>query len=85
MSKEMQISRCLALITPDTPSAADAAALVRRELTARGRRPWPAAEIEVYPGRGECLLLARPARETRMYISATALAFLSAQFDTEGY
>jgi len=85
MKTEKNTDSCLALIAPGTLSAADAAALVRRELTARGRRPWPAAEIEVYPGRGECLLLARPARETQMYISATALAVLSAHFDTEGY
>ena len=77
--------RCMAFTAPGIPTAEDAVRLLRREFAARGLPRWPAAEIEVFPGGRESLLLARPARETRMYISATALAFLSAQFDTEGY
>ena len=76
---------CLALVAPGVPAAADAALLVRQALTQRGELPWPAAEIEVFPGQGESLLLARPAEEERMYISTAALGFLTAYFDMEGY
>lgn len=85
METDMQNSSCLVLVAPGTPTAADAARLLRRELHRRGQTPWPAAEIEVFPGAGESLLLARPARETRMYISTAALDVLTAYFDMEGY
>ena len=80
-----QAKRCMALVAPGIPTAEDAARLLRRELRQRGQRPWPAAEIEVFPGQGESLLLARPAEEERMYISTAALGFLTAYFDMEGY
>lgn len=78
-------ARCLAFTVPGIPTAGDAAKLLRRELTARGAPLWPAAEIEVFPGSRESLLLARPATDTRIYISSGAVAVLSAYFDRESY
>ena len=85
MKSGNQAKRCMALVAPGIPTAEDAAKLLRRELRERGQRPWPAAEIEVFPGNGESLLLARPAAEERIYISAAALDILSAYFDIDGY
>lgn len=77
--------RCMAFTAPGIPTAEDAVRLLRREFAARGLPRWPAAEIEVFPGGRESLLLARPAGEYRMYISAGALTVLSAYFDMESY
>ena len=85
METNEQANPCLALIARDIPTAEEAAVLLHRALSARGCPPWPAAEIEVFPGRGESLLLARPAREQRMYISTVALGVLAGYFDMEGY
>ena len=74
---------CLALVAPGVPAAADAALLVRQALTQRGELPWPAAEIEVYPGGSESLILAHPAAREQIYISAGAVQFLAAYFDIE--
>ena len=85
MKQVSQTPPCMVLTAPGIPTAADAAKLLRRALSARGESPWAAAEIELFPGQRESLLLARPAREERMYISASALSVLSAYFDMEDY
>lgn len=78
-------AKCLALVTPGTPGAEEAGRLVRRALTDRGEALWPAAEIEVYPGGTESLILAHPAPEERVYISAGAVQILAAYFGMEEY
>lgn len=78
-------TKCLALVTPGTPGAEEAGRLVRRALTDRGETPWPAAEIEVYPGVGESLILAHPAAGERVYISAGAMRVLATYFGMEDY
>lgn len=85
MKTDKQTTPFLALVVPGTPSPEEAAKLLRREFSTRGQFPWSAAEIEVFPGRRESLLLARPAREQRMYISTVALGVLAGYFDMEGY
>lgn len=74
--------RCLALRVPGVPDGAEAADLVRAELGEN--TPWGALEIEIFPGRDETLLLARPAAGT--YICAEALRFLlgDSGFDSTG-
>lgn len=66
----------LALIAPPRLSQNEAEALVRRELLARGERPWSRMEIELFPGGETSLLIARRRERARVYISAAALSLL---------
>ena len=66
----------LALIAPPRLSQNEAEALVRRELQARGEPPWNHMEIELFPGEGTSLLIARRREKARIYISAAALSLL---------
>ena len=79
MEHGMQGRKCVAILTPGTPDAAQAAAQVRRRLEAEGEAPWEAMEIEVYPGNGHSLVIARPAAEG-VYISAWAARYLADRF-----
>ena len=64
--------RCLALRVPGAPDGAEAAELVRAAL--KGTARWGVLEIDIFRGRGETLLLVRPAAGT--YIRPEALRFL---------
>jgi len=66
----------LALIVPGGLSGREAKELVRRELRNRGEVPWEAMEMELFPGAGNSLLIARRRDKTRVYISAAALMVL---------
>ena len=68
----------LALIVPGQLSQKEAKAMVHRELRKRGEPLWAAMEIEVYPGEGSSLLIARPRETQHIYISAAALRVLIA-------
>ena len=65
--------RWLALRIAGQPEAAEAETLVRAALG--GRRSWGTLEIELFPGRKETLVLARPA--SGIYIKKDALAYLA--------
>ncbi len=67
----------LALLVPAETEEREAAEIVRRSLAERGLSPWPAMEIELYPGSGGCLLIARPARGEKIYMTAFALRWLA--------
>ena len=66
MEKEKYIVLCL----PGEPGRREIRKLVRRRCGG-----WGAVEVEIYPGAGECLVLAHPVRGG-IYISAAALRFL---------
>ena len=67
----------LALLVPAETEEREAAEIVRRSLAERGLSPWPAMEIELYPGSGGCLLIARPAKGEKVYITKFALRWLT--------
>ncbi|MBE6968879.1 MAG: hypothetical protein E7442_01995 [Ruminococcaceae bacterium] len=64
----------LALLAPPGLGREEAEELVRRELRRRGEKPWPAMEIELFPGGEASLLIARCRIRQRIYISAAALS-----------
>ena len=66
----------LALLAPPRIDRREAEKLVRRELRNRGEEPWPAMEIELFPGGEASLLIARRRDTPRIYISAAALSVL---------
>ena len=65
-----------ALVVPGEPDMRSAAALVRRALAERGLSPWPRTELELFPGEGGSLILARPAPDVSVAVADYALPFL---------
>ncbi len=75
---EMSISAASAAIFLHSRTAPrDAAELVRRALARRSLPPWPRMELELFPGRGGTLILARPASDISVEVADYALPFLS--------
>ena len=68
---------CLALRLPGHPKRAEAEAAVRRAL---GTRTGFVMEIEMFPGRGESLVLAHPAGGQNVYIAEAAVRYLAALY-----
>jgi len=68
--------RFVALTAAGEPTPEQAEALIRAALAERGEAPWDAMEIDLYPGSGSSLILARPAAGTRVYIADWAMRFL---------
>ncbi len=74
---KMSISAASAAIfAPGRPGPRCAAALVRRALSSRSLPAWPRMELELFPGRGGTLILARPAPEISVELADYALPFL---------
>jgi hypothetical protein len=59
------------------PTPEQAETLVRAVLSLRGEPVWSSMQIDLFPGSGQSLILARPGDETRVYIADWALRFLS--------
>ena len=74
--------RCLALRVPGTPDGAEAAELVRLALADTSR--WGVLEIDSFPGRGETLLLVRPAAGTYIRPEALRILLRAGGFDSTG-
>lgn len=70
MKKDAYIVLCL----PGRPRRWELRALVRQRCA-----DWGTVEIEIYPGAGECLVLAHPAGES-VYLAAGAAALLAEHF-----
>ncbi|MBQ2896409.1 MAG: hypothetical protein IJE26_06840 [Oscillospiraceae bacterium] len=66
----------LALLVPARLGRQEAERLVRETLAKRGEQPWEAMELELFPGSGGGLLIARRCWRQRSYISLTALSVL---------
>ena len=66
----MNENRVLALVLPGHPNPGEAERLIRASLG----EAWGALEVEEFPGRGETLLLIRPARG--VYIDRRAAELL---------
>jgi hypothetical protein len=69
--------RCVALTVAGEPTPEQAETLVRAALSIRGEPVWRSMQIDLFPGSGRSLILARPGGETRVYIADWALRFMS--------
>ena len=67
----------VALCLPGCPKRDEAEAAVRRAL---GTRTNFVMEIELFPGRGESLVLAHPAGGQNVYIAEAAVRYLAALY-----
>lgn len=76
MENEVIGSHYVALTVKGEPTPKQAEAMIRTALRKRGKRPWQAMEIDLYPGGRGSLILARPSEWARVYISDWALRFL---------
>ena len=74
--KERETVPALALLAGEHVTQEEAAGLVRESLKRQGKEVWRDMEVELYPGEGESLVIARRRAEVRMYISDFALRFL---------
>lgn len=74
--KDREAIPALALLAREEVTRQEAAALVRANLRRQGKEVWRDMELELYPGAGETLVIARRRNPGRMYISAFALRFL---------
>ena len=67
----MDKGKYIVLCLPGEPGRREIRKIVRARCAG-----WGAVEVEIYPGAGESLILAHPAREG-VYISAAALRVLA--------
>lgn len=65
------------LRTEENVSCREALRLVRQSLRGQGETPWRFMELEIFSGTGGSLVIARPRREERLYISVSALQVLA--------
>jgi hypothetical protein len=69
--------RCVALTVAGEPTPEQAETLVRAALSIRGEPVWGSMQIDLFPGNGGSLILARPGEAMKVYIADWAMRFLA--------
>ena len=81
MEETVVSSGYVAMLVPGEPTRPQAEKMVRAALRTHGEAPWEAMRIDLYPGGGASLVIARPAAVmTSVYIDERALEFLRKRY-----